>query len=81
MADAVYPRCDATMAALELWAVAHGVAALLISRPYLPFGDVEEFADRVMGSACCGQVVTGIIGVDRPPQEAVARIKKGLADG
>ena len=53
MAEGIYPPGDATMAALELWTVAHGVAALLISRPYLPFGDVEEFADRVMRSACC----------------------------
>jgi alkylhydroperoxidase family enzyme len=81
MVDGVYPQGDATMAAMELWTVAHGVAALLISRPYLPFGDVEEFADRVLSSACCGQIVTGIIGLDVPPQEAVARIKKGLADG
>ena len=60
MAEGIYPPGDATMAALELWTVAHGVAALLISRPYLPFGDVEEFADRVMRSACCGHIVTAI---------------------
>src|SRR3954452_19929285 len=41
MAEAVYPPGDATVAALELWTVAHGIAALAISRPYLPFGDVE----------------------------------------
>jgi AcrR family transcriptional regulator len=81
MAEGVYAPADATMAAMELWTVAHGVAALLISRPYLPFGDVEAFADRVMSSACCGQIVTGMIGIDVSPQETVARIKKGLADG
>ncbi len=47
MAEGVYPPGDSTMAALELWTVVHGVAALLIARPYLPFGDVEEFVDRV----------------------------------
>ena len=65
MAEGVYPPGDSTMAALELWTAAHGVAALLISRPYLPFGDVEEFADRVMRSACCGHIVTGLIGPRR----------------
>ena len=57
---------------MQLLTVAHGVAALLISRPYLPFGDVEEFADRVMRSACGGHIVHGL---DRrstmPPQQTV----------
>ena len=75
MEEGIYPPGDATMAALELWTVAHGVAALLISRPYLPFGDVEEFADRVMRSACVGHIVTASMGIDVPPQEAVARIE------
>lgn len=75
MAEGVYPVGDPTMAALELWTVAHGVAALAISRPYLPFGDVEAFADRVMRSACCGHIVTGMLGLDVPPMEAVTKIK------
>ncbi|WP_263994519.1 TetR/AcrR family transcriptional regulator [Mycobacterium yunnanensis] len=73
--EGVYPAGDSTTAALELWTVAHGVAALAISRPYLPFGDVETFADRVMRAACTGHIVTGMLGPDLPPVEAVARIK------
>jgi AcrR family transcriptional regulator len=80
MVEGVYPQSDPTMAALELWTVVHGVTAMLICRPYLPFGDVEGFADRVMRSACCGQIMTGMMRPDMPPQEAVALIK-GLADG
>ena len=75
MAEEVYPLGDPTMAALELWTVAHGVAAQLISRPHLPFGDVEEFADRVLRSAACGQILTGKLGLDVPPQQAVALLK------
>ena len=75
MAEAVYPQGDATAAALELWTVAHGVAALLISRPYLPFGDVEDFADRVLSAACCGHIARGMMGRDVAPQDAVAMIK------
>lgn len=78
--EGVYPPGDSTMAALELWTVTHGVVAMLISRPYLPFGDVEDFADRVLRSACCGYIVTGLIGVDVSPQETVKRMK-GLAGG
>jgi alkylhydroperoxidase family enzyme len=80
MEEGVYPRGDSTVAALELWTVAHGVAAQLISRPYLPFGDVEAFADRVMRSACCGQIMTSTIGLDVSPQEVVARIKGFVAE-
>ena len=79
MAEGIYPPGDPTAAALELWTVAHGVAALLISRPYLPWGDAEEFADRVMRAVCCGQIVSGLIGPDLSPQETIARLK-GLAD-
>ncbi|WP_029114174.1 TetR/AcrR family transcriptional regulator [Mycobacterium sp. URHB0044] len=74
------PGDDPTMAALELWTVAHGVSSLLISKPHLPFGDAEEFADRALRSVCAGHIVTGAMGVDVPPQEAVARIK-ALAEG
>jgi AcrR family transcriptional regulator len=80
MAEGVYPPGDSTMAALELWTAVHGIAALLIARPYLPFGDVEEFADRVMVSACCGQIATALMGPDVSPEDAVARLK-GLGNG
>ena len=79
MAEGIYPPGDPTAAALELWTVAHGVAALLISQPYLPWGDAEEFADRVMRAVCCGHIVSGLIGADAPPQETIARLK-GLAE-
>ena len=59
--------------------MAHGVLALLISRPYLPWGDAEVFADRVMRAVCCGQIVSGLMGADASPQETIARLK-GLAD-
>ena len=79
MAEGIYPPADSTTAALELWTVAHGVSALLISRPYLPWGDAEVFADRVMRAVCCGQIVSGLMGADASPQETIARLK-GLAD-
>lgn len=77
--EGIYPPGDATAMALELWTAAHGVAALLISKPYLPWGDVEEFTDRVLRAVCTGQIVSGIIGTDLEPMETIARLK-GLAD-
>src|SRR5690349_13968711 len=38
MAEAILPQNDSTIIALQLWTIAHGVAAMLISRPYLPWG-------------------------------------------
>jgi AcrR family transcriptional regulator len=76
MAEGIYPPGDPTGMALQLWTAAHGVAALLISRPYLPWGDAEEFADRVMRAVCCGHIVSGGIGPDEPPRETVAWLKE-----
>ena len=77
MDEGSYPRGDAgdvTVTALGLWTVAHGLAALFISRPYLPFGDFEEFADRVLSAACLGGMVKGLGGPDTP-QQLVERLK------
>jgi AcrR family transcriptional regulator len=79
MAQGIYPPGDSTAKALELWTVAHGVAALLISRPYLPWGDAEEFADSVLTAICFGQIVSAGKDPDASPQETVAWLK-GLVD-
>ena len=76
MDEGIYARDDPTRVALELWTAAHGVAALLIAKPYLPWGDVEEFTDRVLGAVCCGQIVGGIIGYDTSPQDMVDALLK-----
>ena len=75
MDEGSYPPGDVTTAALELWTVAHGMSALFVSRPYLPFGDPDEFADRLFGVACLGGIVMGRFGPDATPQEAVDRLK------
>jgi AcrR family transcriptional regulator len=77
--EGVYPPGDATVMGLELLTVAHGVAALLIARPHMPFGDAEAFADRVLRSACFGRILLGTVGTDTEPQHAVEFLK-GLAD-
>ncbi|CAM3141482.1 TetR family transcriptional regulator [Mycobacterium intermedium] len=62
MDQGVYRSDDATTIALELWCVSHGIAAMFISKPHLPFGDVEAFADRVFGAVICGHMVAGLVG-------------------
>ncbi len=71
IAEGIYPPGDPTAGALQLMAAAHGVAALLISKPYLPWGDVEEFADQALSAACLGSIVLGLVDDDATPQQTV----------
>jgi AcrR family transcriptional regulator len=80
MNDGIFPAGDATAAALEMWCVAHGVAAMLISRPYLPWGEVEEFADRVLASACIGHMVMDMVDLNAPAHESITWLKGRLGD-
>ena len=69
MDEGVYTPGDPTAVALQLWTAGHGVAAMLIAKPYLPFGDVEVFTDQVLRAVCCGQIVAGIVGADATPTQ------------
>jgi AcrR family transcriptional regulator len=75
MAEGVLPRGDSTVVALELWTVGHGIAAMMISRPYLPWGDAEEFADRVLRAVALGEMVSDAIDPKTTPHETVAMLK------
>lgn len=44
----------------DLWSAAHGVASLVIAKPYLPWGDLDAFADRVLCAAAAGHAVAGL---------------------
>lgn len=79
MEEGIYSPGDPVDKALELWTAGHGVAALMISRPYLPWGDPEEFADRVLRSVCVGQIVSAGLDPDIPPSEAIDMVK-GMLD-
>ncbi|BBY05231.1 TetR family transcriptional regulator [Mycobacterium noviomagense] len=74
MDEKIYPPGDPTTVALQLWSAAHGVAALLIAKPHLPFGDAEAFADRVLGAVFWGHLVAGLVGLDAEPQELLNRL-------
>lgn len=74
MGEGVLAPGDATGIALELWSAAHGVAALLIAKPHLPFGDAHVFTDRVLRAVFSGHMVAGLIGPDATPQQVVERL-------
>lgn len=71
MNQGIFAEGDPTVIALDLWTAAHGVAALLIAKPYLPFGDRDAFAERVLKAACTGQIVAGLVGGDATADETV----------
>ncbi|CAN5360644.1 TetR/AcrR family transcriptional regulator [soil metagenome] len=87
MDEGIYAPGDPTAMALQLWTAAHGVAALLIAKPYFPFGDIDAFADQVLRAVCCGHIVAGIVGDTASPQQTVEwlfthrKLKEGSDDG
>jgi len=63
---------DPLPVAMRMWAAAHGIASLLIAKPFLPWGDPEEAADQVLKSACSGHIVGDLIGHEAGPDELQA---------
>jgi AcrR family transcriptional regulator len=80
MAEGIFPADDSTTVALELWTAAHGVSAMLISKPYLQWGEAEEFADRVLRAVCIGEMVSGVLGPTTNPQENVDQLRGLLSE-
>lgn len=64
--------------ALRLWAAAHGLAALLVAKPYFPWPPLEELIDGVVGMAGVGLAAGSRLGVDceRPLPELVTRLDR-----
>ncbi|MCS3781187.1 TetR/AcrR family transcriptional regulator [Tsukamurella ocularis] len=65
-----YPPGDPQPIALRMLTVVHGVASLLVAKPFLPWGDPIEYADRVISGACLGIALTA--GMDELPDGAAA---------
>ena len=57
---------------LDLWAAAHGIASLIIAKPYLPWGDLDAVADRVLCAAALGHAAADLVGPDPTPAEVTA---------
>jgi AcrR family transcriptional regulator len=85
MDEGIYAPGDPTVMALQLWTAGHGVAAMMIAKPYLPFGEIEAFTDQVLRAVCCGHIVAGIVGDTASPQQTLdwlfGRNTKGDSDG
>ena len=66
--------------ALEMWAAAHGIAALLITKSFFPWGDKMQVASNVLRSAALGHAVNDMMGGNMTPADVeawVAAQRKG----
>jgi AcrR family transcriptional regulator len=67
MAAGIFADGDPLPITLDLWAAAHGIASLMIAKPYLPWGDVDAIGNRVLCAAAVGHIVADLIGGDVSP--------------
>jgi AcrR family transcriptional regulator len=68
----IFAKDDPLPITLQLWAAAHGIASLMIAKPFLPWDDVETMADRVLCAAALGTAVTGMLGGNPSPEQITA---------
>jgi AcrR family transcriptional regulator len=72
MAAGIFAEGDPVPVTLELWSAAHGIASLMIAKPYLPWGDKEEFANRGLRSAALGHAVNDMLGGHMSPSDVTS---------
>jgi AcrR family transcriptional regulator len=68
MDEEIFAPGDPLPVTLQMWAAAHGIASLLVTKPYLPWGDVEAMAETVLSSAAAGRALRDRLGADATPQ-------------
>jgi len=60
--------------ALQLWAAAHGVAALLVAKPYFPWPPLPDYIDQVITMAGLGIALSSRVGDCADLPALVARL-------
>jgi AcrR family transcriptional regulator len=74
IAAGIFAADDPLPITFDLWAAAHGVASLVIAKPYLPWGELDVFADRALCAAAAGHVVTSFFDEVPTPERLTAWI-------
>jgi AcrR family transcriptional regulator len=72
MQAGIFAAGDPIPITLQLWSAAHGVAALMIAKPYLPWGDKMAFADQVLCAAAVGRATADKLGGLPTPEQVTA---------
>jgi AcrR family transcriptional regulator len=79
--DAGLLEGDPVELGVSLWAAAHGVAALLVAKPYFPWPDVDALIDRTVCMAGLGLAVASRIDLDLSSEELGARLERLRGEG
>lgn len=61
MEAGIFAKGDPLPVTLELWSAAHGIASLMITKSFLPWGDTEAIVDHVLCAAALGRAAAGLI--------------------
>jgi AcrR family transcriptional regulator len=69
MRAGIFAKGDPLPITLQLWSAAHGIASLMIAKPFLPWGDVEAAADPVLCAAALGRAVADLLGGLPDPEQ------------
>ncbi len=80
MEAGIFAVSDPLPVTLHLWAAAHGIASLMIAKPFLPWGDVESAADPVLCAAALGKATGDLIGGELSPAVVTAWLAAQRAD-
>jgi AcrR family transcriptional regulator len=75
MAAGIFAPDDPLPVAMAMWSAAHGVAALMIAKPFLPWGDKLAFATGVLRSAALGHAVNDLRGGEMSPADVTRWLK------
>jgi AcrR family transcriptional regulator len=57
---------------VALWSAAHGMASLMIAKPFLPWDQLPDLVEHTLCAAAMGHATAGIIGYDATPDEVTA---------
>ena len=69
MEAGIFAKGDPLPVTLELWSAAHGIASLMIAKPFLPWGDKMATANDVLRAAALGHAVNDLGGGDMTPTD------------
>jgi AcrR family transcriptional regulator len=76
MKTGIFADGDPLPIALNMWAAAHGIASLMITKPFLPWGDKLATANGVLRAAALGHAVNDLMGGNMTPSDVDAWLRR-----
>jgi AcrR family transcriptional regulator len=67
---------DPIQLGMQLWAAAHGIAALLIAKPMFPWPPIEQLVDDAICAAGSGLAARSRLNADQPAADRVKKLNR-----